>query len=155
MCIRDRIDGFKPAHRKLLYTMYEMGLLKGARTKSCLLYTSGTIWNGLRLAPAVFSGRIIFKRAMPELPRTLRHCICLLYTSSAPINVGKRRIVLTNNTLEDLESAVIVFCVEVLLSLPRVCLLYTSYKRERLDFQAQKKIASAEILPTNAIFSFL
>ena len=35
----------------------------------------GTIWNGLRLAPAVFSGRIIFKRAMPELPRTLRHCI--------------------------------------------------------------------------------
>ena len=46
------IDGFKPAHRKLLYTMYGMGLLKGARTKSanivgstmhlnpCLLYTS-------------------------------------------------------------------------------------------------------------------
>ena len=28
------IDGFKPSHRKLLYTMYEMGLLKGARTKS-------------------------------------------------------------------------------------------------------------------------
>ena len=28
------IDGFKPAHRKLLYTMYEMGLLKGVRTKS-------------------------------------------------------------------------------------------------------------------------
>lgn len=28
------IDGFKPAHRKLLYTMYEMGLLRGARTKS-------------------------------------------------------------------------------------------------------------------------
>ena len=28
------IDGFKPAHRKLLYTMYGMGLLKGARTKS-------------------------------------------------------------------------------------------------------------------------
>ena len=28
------IDGFKPAHRKLLYTMYEMGLIKGARTKS-------------------------------------------------------------------------------------------------------------------------
>lgn len=28
------IDGFKPAHRKLLYTMYEMGLLKKARTKS-------------------------------------------------------------------------------------------------------------------------
>ncbi len=28
------IDGFKPAHRKILYTMYNMGLLKGARTKS-------------------------------------------------------------------------------------------------------------------------
>ncbi len=28
------IDGFKPSHRKLLYTMYTMGLLKGARTKS-------------------------------------------------------------------------------------------------------------------------
>lgn len=28
------IDGFKPAHRKLLYTMYGMGLLKGGRTKS-------------------------------------------------------------------------------------------------------------------------
>ena len=28
------IDGFKPSHRKLLYTMYEMGLLNKARTKS-------------------------------------------------------------------------------------------------------------------------
>ena len=28
------IDGFKPSHRKLLYTMYQMGLLKGGRTKS-------------------------------------------------------------------------------------------------------------------------
>lgn len=28
------IDGFKPAHRKLLYTMYKMGLLGGKRTKS-------------------------------------------------------------------------------------------------------------------------
>ena len=34
-----------------------------------------TIWSGLRFAPAVFSGRIIFKRAMPERLRTLRHCI--------------------------------------------------------------------------------
>lgn len=36
--IRERsipeIDGFKPSHRKLLYTMYKMGLLTGARTKS-------------------------------------------------------------------------------------------------------------------------
>ena len=28
------IDGFKPSHRKLLYTMYKMGLLTGGRTKS-------------------------------------------------------------------------------------------------------------------------
>ena len=28
------IDGFKPSHRKLLYTMYKMGLLNGVRTKS-------------------------------------------------------------------------------------------------------------------------
>ena len=29
-----QIDGFKPSHRKLLYTMYKMGLLTGGRTKS-------------------------------------------------------------------------------------------------------------------------
>ncbi|MBQ3126829.1 MAG: topoisomerase IV, partial [Clostridia bacterium] len=28
------IDGFKPAHRKLLYTMYKMGLLSGGTVKS-------------------------------------------------------------------------------------------------------------------------
>ncbi len=28
------IDGFKPSHRKLLYTMFKMGLLSGGRTKS-------------------------------------------------------------------------------------------------------------------------
>ncbi len=28
------IDGFKPSHRKLLYTMYKMSLLSGSRTKS-------------------------------------------------------------------------------------------------------------------------
>lgn len=28
------IDGFKPSHRKVLYTMYKMGLMTGARTKS-------------------------------------------------------------------------------------------------------------------------
>ena len=28
------IDGFKPSHRKLLYTMYKMGLMTGGRTKS-------------------------------------------------------------------------------------------------------------------------
>ncbi len=38
MAIRSRaipeIDGFKPSHRKLLYTMFKMGLLSGPRTKS-------------------------------------------------------------------------------------------------------------------------
>ena len=29
-----QIDGFKPSHRKLLYTMYNMGLLQGATIKS-------------------------------------------------------------------------------------------------------------------------
>jgi DNA gyrase subunit A len=29
-----KIDGFKPAHRKLLYTMYKMGLLTKPKTKS-------------------------------------------------------------------------------------------------------------------------
>ena len=29
-----QIDGFKPSHRKLLYTMYKMNLLKGSKTKS-------------------------------------------------------------------------------------------------------------------------
>ncbi|MBQ8914578.1 MAG: hypothetical protein IJ046_00205 [Clostridia bacterium] len=29
-----QIDGFKPSHRKLLYTMYTMGLIKGQKTKS-------------------------------------------------------------------------------------------------------------------------
>ena len=28
------IDGFKPSHRKLLYTMYKMGLLNGKTVKS-------------------------------------------------------------------------------------------------------------------------
>ncbi len=31
------MDGFKPSHRKLLYTMYRMGLMTGARTKSATI----------------------------------------------------------------------------------------------------------------------
>ena len=42
--------------------------------------------------------------------------ILIMRDVSAPLNVGKRHIVLTNNTLEDLESAVTVGSVEVLLS---------------------------------------
>ena len=44
------IDGFKPAHRKLLYTMYGMGLLKGARTKS-----ANIVGSTMHLNPYIFS----------------------------------------------------------------------------------------------------
>ena len=40
------IDGLKPSHRKLLYTMYKMGLIKGARTKS-----SNVVGQTMRLNP--------------------------------------------------------------------------------------------------------
>ena len=40
------IDGFKPSHRKLLYTMYKMGLMTGARTKS-----SNIVGQTMRLNP--------------------------------------------------------------------------------------------------------
>ena len=69
----------------------------------------------------VLSSEISFKlTADGRICRQLRQKLVRLSDAAAPPNVGKRLIVLTNNTLEDLESAVIVFCVEVLLSLPRV-----------------------------------
>ncbi len=40
------IDGFKPSHRKLLYTMYKMGLMSGGRTKS-----SNVVGQTMRLNP--------------------------------------------------------------------------------------------------------
>jgi DNA gyrase subunit A len=40
------IDGLKPSHRKLLYTMYKMGLIKGNRTKS-----SNVVGQTMRLNP--------------------------------------------------------------------------------------------------------
>ncbi|MEG0570037.1 MAG: DNA topoisomerase (ATP-hydrolyzing) subunit A [Oscillospiraceae bacterium] len=40
------IDGFKPSHRKLLYTMYKMGLLTGSKTKS-----SNIVGQTMRLNP--------------------------------------------------------------------------------------------------------
>ena len=40
------IDGLKPSHRKLLYTMYKMGLLKGNRTKS-----SNVVGSTMKLNP--------------------------------------------------------------------------------------------------------
>ena len=57
------IDGFKPAHRKLLYTMYEMGLLKGAATKAC--------WCPLWTARATLARRTagICPAPLPVTPR--------------------------------------------------------------------------------------
>ena len=53
------IDGFKPAHRKLLYTMYGMGLLKGARTKSANIVGSTLIrrrLSGFMVVSHIISG---------------------------------------------------------------------------------------------------
>ena len=40
------IDGFKPSHRKILYTMYKMGLMNGSRTKS-----ANVVGSTMRLHP--------------------------------------------------------------------------------------------------------
>ena len=56
------IDGFKPSHRKLLYTMYKMGLLTGARTKSANI-VGQTIHRG--------EARAHLRRAVPR--HRLRH----------------------------------------------------------------------------------
>lgn len=39
------IDGLKPSHRKILYTMYEMGLLTGGRTKSANIAARTMLYN--------------------------------------------------------------------------------------------------------------
>ena len=39
------IDGLKPSHRKILYTMYEMGLLNGGRTKSANIAARAMLLN--------------------------------------------------------------------------------------------------------------
>lgn len=39
------IDGLKPSHRKILYTMYEMGLLNGIRTKSANIAARAMLLN--------------------------------------------------------------------------------------------------------------
>ena len=40
-----QIDGLKPSHRKLLYTMYKMGLLTGGRTKSATIASQTMLLN--------------------------------------------------------------------------------------------------------------
>ncbi len=60
------IDGFKPSHRKLLYTMYKMGLLNGARTKS-----ANVVGQTMRLNPhgdaAIYETMVRMTRANQSL----------------------------------------------------------------------------------------
>ncbi len=62
------IDGFKPSHRKLLYTMYKMGLLTGARTKS-----ANVVGQTMRLNP--HGDQAIYE----TLVRLSRGCEALLH----------------------------------------------------------------------------
>ena len=65
------IDGFKPAHRKLLYTMYKMGLLTGARTKS-----ANIVGQTMRLNPhgdaAIYETMVRLARGNQALLHPLR-----------------------------------------------------------------------------------
>ena len=56
------IDGFKPSHRKLLYTMYKMGLLNGGRTKS-----ANIVGSTMRLNPHGDQAIYEWRGAHPEL----------------------------------------------------------------------------------------
>lgn len=60
------IDGFKPSHRKLLYTMYKMGLLTGTRTKS-----ANVVGQTMRLNPhgegAIYDTLVRLTRANESL----------------------------------------------------------------------------------------
>ena len=47
------IDGFKPSHRKLLYTMYKMGLLNGARQKSANIVDQTMKFNRTAIPPSM------------------------------------------------------------------------------------------------------
>ena len=62
------IDGFKPSQRKLLYTMYRMGLMKGPRSKS-----ADIVGQTMALNP---HGDVPIYETMVR--------ICLLYTSPSP-----------------------------------------------------------------------
>ena len=60
------IDGFKPSHRKLLYTMYKMGLISGAKTKS-----SNVVGQTMKLNPhgdaAIYETMVRLARANESL----------------------------------------------------------------------------------------
>ena len=65
------IDGFKPSHRKLLYTMYKMGLLNGSRTKS-----ANIVGQTMRLNPhgdsAIYETMVRLSRRTPGIWPMLR-----------------------------------------------------------------------------------
>ena len=74
------IDGFKPSHRKLLYTMYKMGLLTGGRTKS-----ANIVGQTMKLNPhgdaAIYETMVRLSKGNEAL---LHPYVCLLYTSPSP-----------------------------------------------------------------------
>lgn len=65
------IDGLKPSHRKLLYTMYKMGLLKGQKTKS-----ANVVGQTMKLNP--HGDMAIYETRTPGPPGTWHSCILLL-----------------------------------------------------------------------------
>ncbi len=73
------IDGFKPSHRKLLYTMYKMGLLTGARTKS-----ANVVGQTMRLNP---HGDAAIYETMVRLARGNEALLCPYVDSKG--NFGK------------------------------------------------------------------
>ena len=73
------IDGFKPSHRKLLYTMYKMNLLTGARTKS-----ANIVGQTMRLNP---HGDASIYETMVRLARGNETLLCPFVDSKG--NFGK------------------------------------------------------------------
>ena len=73
------IDGFKPSHRKLLYTMYKMNLLSGARTKS-----ANIVGQTMRLNP---HGDASIYETMVRLARGNETLLCPFVDSKG--NFGK------------------------------------------------------------------
>lgn len=73
------IDGFKPAHRKLLYTMYKMGLLGSTRTKS-----ANIVGQTMKLNP---HGDSAIYETMVRLTKSNESLLCPLVDSKG--NFGK------------------------------------------------------------------
>jgi len=73
------IDGFKPSHRKILYTMYKMGLLGGGRTKS-----ANIVGQTMRLNP---HGDQAIYETMVRLSRGYEALLCPFVDSKG--NFGK------------------------------------------------------------------